>query len=148
MRAHRHIPFGGKRLERADMIEVSVDQNDRFRRAPPKSRLRRKAYRSCRSHDAGIDQHPSQVVRQAKEDDVDNRGLAVREIRYDLARVVVAMLVSLRMLGTGALRERNLVHAHHSLLDGVICREPPVSLSNLCARRSFLTWWKHYHQHG
>jgi hypothetical protein len=73
-------------------------------------------------------------VRLTKEDDVDNSGLAIREIRRDRARLVVAMLVSFRMLGTRVLRERNLVHAHDSLPDGSSAEEGCLSASPTCAR--------------
>jgi hypothetical protein len=75
-----YVPFGRQCLKRADMVKMTVGENDRgWTSALSKSCPRRGAYRGCRSRNTGIDQYPSPVsrVRSSKEDDVDDCDLAL-----------------------------------------------------------------------
>lgn len=81
---YRRFPLGGKLGERADMVEVTVGQNDRRRRGMFAKALRGGLeYGFGRAGDAGVDQDPTAFARTSVEDDVGEHRFFVGEIRGD-----------------------------------------------------------------
>jgi hypothetical protein len=95
------------------MIEMSVRQYDgTWPAIPSKSRLRGGSEVGGRPRHPRIDERPVPVARPglAKEYHVDDCNLTVRNVRSDLARLVVASLVVLRTVCAGSMRQGDLSH--------------------------------------
>ena len=98
----RRIPVGGKRFQRADVVEVTVGENDRrWPRAGAEPRGRDALDRRLRARHAGVDQHPAAVARpsRAVEHDVDDGEPEVGERRVELDGAVVELDADLHVLG-------------------------------------------------
>src|SRR5690606_3457994 len=96
MRINLDVPVARQLLDRTDVVEMTVGEDDSARaRVRGEARGRSIADRSGGAGDVGVDQHPLPVPcpRQPVEHDIDQGGPAIGEVWRDLTDVVVADLL-------------------------------------------------------
>ena len=123
----RYVPVFGERLQRADVIEMTMRQDDGGGpAASTETSLRGRADVRGGGRQSRIDQRPAAIAgsRRPNEHHVDDRDLPIGDVSRDLAGLVVASPIGVRVIGRRGFGE----DAVEAALEAVVAEAPPAEL--------------------